>query len=418
MQRGVGLVVAVLAIAKAGANSVELRSNEYTINTLWSGGERSVNGGLVACRVCPAWLLADWEVSTWCALRPGHPEAVIVGGDRSYALGGGAVVESRTPDPARNEALAGYLVRADWSPENLGHHLNRLAASLRLPDRLHVKTPRRWVEAIGPKVRPSVPRDPWLGLVCTALSRRLREPVTLADLGWQVPNRAVFVPADDGLEFAWDAPGALASLREAVEADGMDRRRFVIVTGTSLTTFAHDWLFDPARIEAAVQGKRINHDVADDLEQLADIRRRQDDDLGCGAVLRPLREDLRMVIGILHNSSYTEEVGQRLYGVAAELARIAGVQADDSGQQAMAQRLWLAGLRAAHTSGDRSIGANILGFMTRQATELNVELVSGYLTVTQPTEITLYAQMFARLSEIAVYGGRARDLIASTSPPP
>ncbi|WP_322769977.1 Scr1 family TA system antitoxin-like transcriptional regulator [Frankia sp. Cr1] len=29
-----------------------------------------------------------------------------------------------------------------------------------------------------------------------------------------------------------------------------------------------------------------------------------------------------------------------------------------------------------------------------------------------------YAQMFARFSEIAVYGARARDLIATTSPPP
>jgi hypothetical protein len=62
------------------------------------------------------------------------------------------VIEPETPDQARNEALAGYLARAGWSAENLGHHLNRLAASLRLPDRLHVKTPRRWVEAIGPKL--------------------------------------------------------------------------------------------------------------------------------------------------------------------------------------------------------------------------------------------------------------------------
>jgi hypothetical protein len=200
------------------------------------------------------------------------------------------VFEPGTPGLARNEALAGYLARVGWSAENLGHHLNQLAVSLRLPDRLHVKTPRRWVEAIGPKIRPSVPRDPWPGLVCTALSRRLREPVTLADLGWQTPNRAVFVPADDGLELSWDAHGALASLREAVEADGMDRRRFVIVTGSSLTTFAHDWLFDPARITAAVRGKRIGHEVADDLDQVAGIRRRQDDALGCSAVLRPLRE--------------------------------------------------------------------------------------------------------------------------------
>lgn len=53
--------------------------------------------------------------------------------------------------------------------------------------------------------------------------------------------------------------------------------------------------------------------------------------------------------------------------MAGEFARIAGVQADNIGQQAYAQRLWLAGLHAAHTSGDRSIGANILGFMSRQA---------------------------------------------------
>jgi hypothetical protein len=46
-----------------------------------------------------------------------------------------------------------------------------------------------------------------------------------------------------------------------------------------------------------------------------------------------------------------------------------------------------------------------------------VELISGYLTVTQPTEIALYAQMFARLGEIAVYGSHARDLIGAVSQP-
>ena len=41
------------------------------------------------------------------------------------------------------------------------------------------------------------------------------------------------------------------------------------------------------------------------------------------------------------------------------------------------------------------------------------ELVSGYLSVTQPREIATYAQAFARLAEIAVYGARAHDLIAA-----
>lgn len=37
---------------------------------------------------------------------------------------------------------------------------------------------------------------------------------------------------------------------------------------------------------------------------------------------------------------------------------------------------------------------------------VNVELVSGYLTVTQPREIAVYADTFARLADLAVYGPR------------
>jgi len=48
--------------------------------------------------------------------------------------------------------------------------------------------------------------------------------------------------------------------------------------------------------------------------------------------------------------------------------------------------------------------------------QVNVELISGYLTITQPSEIALYAQMFARLAEIAIYGRRAQDLISSMIP--
>jgi hypothetical protein len=131
--------------------------------------------------------------------------------------------------------------------------------------------------------------------------------------------------------------------------------------------------------------------------------------LGCGAVLRSLREDLRMVIGILGNASYTEEVGQRLYGVAAEFARIAGVQADDSGQQALAQRMWLAGLRAAHISGDRSLGANILSFMTRQATELDprdaIRLAGSALTGAKTLTPAMAANIHERLARAAAKAG-------------
>ncbi|WP_371784986.1 helix-turn-helix domain-containing protein [Streptosporangium subroseum] len=43
--------------------------------------------------------------------------------------------------------------------------------------------------------------------------------------------------------------------------------------------------------------------------------------------------------------------------------------------------------------------------------QANVELVSGFLTITQPREIAMYAETFTRLHEIAVFGRQARTLI-------
>ncbi|SDH09052.1 Helix-turn-helix domain-containing protein [Sinosporangium album] len=43
--------------------------------------------------------------------------------------------------------------------------------------------------------------------------------------------------------------------------------------------------------------------------------------------------------------------------------------------------------------------------------QANVELVSGFLTITQPREIAMYVEAFMRLHEIAVFGRSARVLI-------
>ncbi|MGH3832148.1 MAG: hypothetical protein ACRDRS_17160 [Pseudonocardiaceae bacterium] len=266
--------------------------------------------------------------------------------------------------------MESYLTRLGWSPEQLASHLNELACRMRLPKEIHPKTPRRWLRARPPNVLPCVPRQPWPALVCTLLSRQLHEPVTLACLGWQTSVGALYVPADDGLDHgldhAWDSRGAVASLREVLEAPGMDRRHFVVISGTTMTAFAHNWLLDPARMAASIQGKRVDHAVVDDLERVADARRRLDDAFGGATVFRAVREDLRLVTETLDNASYTEQVGQRLYAVAAEFARLAGLLAYDNNHEALAQRYFLAGLRAAHSSGNRAVGANILGFMSRQ----------------------------------------------------
>jgi len=45
--------------------------------------------------------------------------------------------------------------------------------------------------------------------------------------------------------------------------------------------------------------------------------------------------------------------------------------------------------------------------------QVNVELVSGWLTLTRPHEVAMYAKVFAQLSAQAVYGAKARGLITA-----
>ncbi len=53
------------------------------------------------------------------------------------------------------------------------------------------------------------------------------------------------------------------------------------------------------------------------------------------------------------------------------------------------------------------------GFWIYDNTQVNVELVSGYLTITQPGEVAMYAETFSSLASLAVYGSAARSLITS-----
>ncbi|WP_030060219.1 MULTISPECIES: helix-turn-helix domain-containing protein [Streptomyces] len=53
------------------------------------------------------------------------------------------------------------------------------------------------------------------------------------------------------------------------------------------------------------------------------------------------------------------------------------------------------------------------GFWIYDAAQVNVELISGYLTITQPSEISLYAEAFAELATLALHGAAARGLITA-----
>ncbi|MEU1286682.1 DUF5753 domain-containing protein [Kitasatospora sp. NPDC005856] len=61
----------------------------------------------------------------------------------------------------------------------------------------------------------------------------------------------------------------------------------------------------------------------------------------------------------------------------------------------------------------RGAGWPVESFTMYDDEQVNVELVSAHLTVTQPADLSEYGQAFAELASIAVYGAEARALITA-----
>ena len=65
------------------------------------------------------------------------------------------------------------------------------------------------------------------------------------------------------------------------------------------------------------------------------------------------------------------------------------------------------------TGLDREAEWPVEDFWILDDTRVSVELVSGWLTITQAREIAMYTQVFARLADMAVAGAQARRLITA-----
>jgi len=60
---------------------------------------------------------------------------------------------------------------------------------------------------------------------------------------------------------------------------------------------------------------------------------------------------------------------------------------------------------------DRSVMRPVEDFWIFDSTQVAVELVSGYLTITQPRELAMYVEVFQEFATLAVHGDSARSLI-------
>lgn len=264
---------------------------------------------------------------------------------------------------APNMVLRGWLEVLGWSPEQFAARLTAFAGAMRVKLTVSSKAPYHWLKGARP-------HEPVPGLVAALLTQFSGQQVSLAALGWdRGQDTEVVVLATDGLADLW-APGqALPGLAHVLRSDTMPTRRtFLVISGMALTAAAHHWIVDVDRLAFASAGRRIDTAIVDDLDRIIAAKRRVDDALGGGMLSRSVREELSFVVDLIKTGSYTEAVGRRLYGAAAELARLAGWASFDSGNDAQAQRYFLVALRSAHLSQNRALGAHVLGFMGVQST--------------------------------------------------
>jgi hypothetical protein len=171
---------------------------------------------------------------------------------------------------------------------------------------------------------------------------------------------------------SWDSGGTVEAAVALTGSGGLvERRTFLFLTGAALTAPAHQWLVhEPAPLVAALRGDRVTSQLADRLPPMVAELRRMDDAHSPRVVLSLADRDFAWVSGLLDQGSYDEATGRTLHVALAELGQVAGSLAYDLGEHGRAQRLYVAGLRAAHTAGDRALGAHILKCMAEQSTDL------------------------------------------------
>lgn len=144
-------------------------------------------------------------------------------------------------------------------------------------------------------------------------------------------------------------------------------------------------------IAAALTSIMSRRDLPDDIEAATDVRVERQH------VVK--RHDRRFAI-VLEESVLRYRIGG-VDTMAAQLGHLLTVSS-----------LPTVSIGVIPLDADRSAMWPTEGFFIYDDEQVAVELVSGYLTITQPREIAMYAQTFTTLSEQAVHGATARRLIA------
>ncbi|MFF7239300.1 MFS transporter [Streptomyces collinus] len=276
-----------------------------------------------------------------------------------------------------NEKLGTVLALAGISNAGLARRVNDLGAQRGLTLRYDKTSVARWVS------KGMVPQGAAPHLIAAAIGQKLGRPVPLHEIGLADADPAPEV----GLAFPRDVGQAVRSATELYRLDLAGRRAGTGGIWQSLAgsfavsayaTPASRWLITPADSSVAREANhaegsgapiKVGHSDVQKLREAAEDARRWDSKYGGGDWRSSMvPECLRVEAAPLLLGSYSDEVGRALFGASAELTRLAGWMAFDTGQQEAAQRYYIQALRLARAAADVPLGGYVLASMSLQAT--------------------------------------------------
>ncbi|MFG2606941.1 MFS transporter [Streptomyces sp. NPDC048514] len=276
-----------------------------------------------------------------------------------------------------NEKLGAVLALAGISNAGLARRVNDLGAQRGLTLRYDKTSVARWVS------KGMVPQGAAPHLIAAAIGQKLGRPVPLHEIGLADADPAPEV----GLAFPRDVAQAVKSATELYRLDLAGRRAgsggiWQSLAGSfavsAYATPASRWLITPADSSVAREAGsaedsgapiKVGHSDVQKLREAAEDARRWDSKYGGGDWRSSMvPECLRVEAAPLLLGSYSDEVGRALFGASAELTRLAGWMAFDTGQQEAAQRYYIQALRLARAAADVPLGGYVLASMSLQAT--------------------------------------------------
>ncbi|WP_328723415.1 hypothetical protein OHT52_30535 [Streptomyces sp. NBC_00247] len=290
-----------------------------------------------------------------------------------------------------NTRLSDLFGMAGWSKGELARMVNRKAAAMG-HSQLATDTSRvrRWID-MGES-----PRDPVPEVLAALFTERLGRVVTIEDLGFgrrgRTGKRRVAGKDENPDGLSWAPERTAAVLTEFTGMDLMLNRRGLVsagaalAAGPALTGAMNDWLHaDPApaadvpRTDGPLPADPAGFDRYDTapigsaevtaLENSVDIFRKWDAQRGGGLQRKAVVGQLNEVGGLLAYR-HPADLQQRLWGVAANLAVLAGWMSHDVGLEPTAQKYFVIAAHAAREGGDRPRAGEALSRAARQMVHL------------------------------------------------